>query len=213
MYRILRISTACLIMTAALVAAGDDSVARSSPRGLIIDITEQLVTALESNREQLRRDPELGLNLVNDIVYPHIDMRRFSRRVLGKHWRDASDAERNRFVRAFRGFLVQTYVTAMTSYADEIIAHSTSVSYPPARIRKGGRAATVRSIIRLNSGASVDVSYRLLLSGGAWKVYDVAIDGVSLGMAYRRSFSARISEVGLQTFLDQLSQRSRQPRS
>ena len=213
MYHFVRISTAWLLMTIGLAVAAEDVAARSSPRELIMDVTERLVAALESNREQLRREPQLGLNLVEDIVYPHIDLPRLSRWVLGKHWRDASEAERERFVQAFRGLLARTYVTAMSAYVDDIIAHSKSVSYPPALIRKGGSAATVHSLIQLNSGTRIDVSYRLLRSKGAWKVYDVAIDGVSLAMTYRRSFSARISQVGMKTFLEQLTQRSDQARS
>lgn len=188
--------------------------AEESPRDLVVDMTEQFVAALQAQRGQVQTDPQVGYRLVEEMVYPHVDFPRFAQWVLGKHWRKANAAQREHFIREFHEFLARSYVTAMLSYADDVVSHARSISYPPARYRRNKSAAIAYTVIALDSGGSVAINYRLhLKDDGTWKIYDVSVDGVSLAMMYRDNFSARIKQVGLRGFLDQLSERNRQARS
>jgi phospholipid transport system substrate-binding protein len=45
---------------------------------------------------------------------------------------------------------------------------------------------------------------------GAWKVYDVTVDGVSLVTNYRGSFASQIREGGIEAVIDDLKQRNQQ---
>jgi len=187
--------------------------AQEAPRDLVMDMTERFVTALQAQRRQIHDDPQVGYRLVEQMVYPHLDFPRFAQWVLGKHWRKANAAQREHFIREFHEFLARSYVTAMVSYADEVVSQAKSISYPPVRYRRD-KAAIAHTVIALDSGGSVTVNYRMhMTDDGTWKIYDVNVDGVSLAMMYRDNFSARIKQVGLRAFLDQLSERNRQAKS
>lgn len=55
----------------------------------------------------------------------------------------------------------------------------------------------------------VDVNYRMLLTKGEWKVYDIMIDGVSLVTNYRSTFNDEIQTKGsLSAVIDNLVKRN-----
>ncbi|MGB1557235.1 MAG: ABC transporter substrate-binding protein, partial [Oceanococcaceae bacterium] len=54
--------------------------------------------------------------------------------------------------------------------------------------------------------AAVPIVYRLRETGEGWKVYDVAVDNISLVTNYRGSYSAEIRKVGLDGLIQKLEQ-------
>ena len=67
----------------------------------------------------------------------------------------------------------------------------------------------VKTIVFQPDQQAVDVSYRMLLNNGEWKVYDIMIDGVSLITNYRSAFSNLIQSKGtLNAVIDDLAKRN-----
>ena len=55
----------------------------------------------------------------------------------------------------------------------------------------------------------IAVNYRMLLSGGEWKAYDILIEGVSLVTNYRTTFSNEVQTKGsLNAVIDGLAKRN-----
>ena len=70
---------------------------------------------------------------------------------------------------------MRTYATALLEYANE------KITFPPMPASAtGSDEATVRSEVQLKRGEPVDINYSMHLKDGAWKVYDVTVDGISL---------------------------------
>ncbi|MEZ5582446.1 MAG: ABC transporter substrate-binding protein [Candidatus Competibacteraceae bacterium] len=134
-----------------------------------------MLDALRNNRDKLQKDPRQIYGLVNAIVLPHFDFTVMSRWVLGKYWRQATVAQRNLFVEEFRTLLVRTYSQALLEYSNETIKFLPMPQLPP-----DAKDVTVRSEFHPQTGAPIPVNYSLHLMDGAWKVYDVTVDGVSL---------------------------------
>ncbi len=181
-----------------------------TPGEVIKGTTEQLVTALQVSREEIRRNPALARKLADDIVLPYVDFVLISRRVLGRHWRKASREQKVRFTREFSEFLTNVYVTAMVKYADEIVSRARDIRYPPDRWLPGEKHANVRMQVRLASGARADVVYRMRWHRGGWKIHDVTILGASFTLTYRTSFAREISQAGLDNLIERLAARNRQ---
>ena len=173
-------------------------------RTLVRDTSQRMLATLRDERERIDAEPRLIYSLVDQIVLPHFDFQRMARWVLGKHWRRADEAQRERFVQAFRTLLVRTYATALNEYAD------TPITYPPIRAAEGSQEVTVKSVAEVAGGLPVPVDYKLHHQGDAWKVYDVAIDGLSLVTNYRSSFSKEIRRRGIDGLIDKLAARNRQ---
>ncbi len=188
----------------AAVAEGD-----ATPQQTIMGITEQFVSALIEESTALKKDPQRGVTLARELLVPHLDFARFSRWVLGKHWRGATDEQRSRFVDAFTESLLVTYATAMTSFVDEIISVAESITYPPARFRHGDREAMVPMRLRLTTGGEAEIRYRMHLEADRWVIYDVTVEGISLATTYRLSYNNLIKERGLDGLLADLESSNR----
>lgn len=180
----------------------------ASPKQTIVEITERFVSALQENRLAIKENPQVGFALADRLVLPHLDFHRFSRWVLGKHWRIATPEQRDRFVKEFRESLIRTYVTAMISFVDEIISLSRSITYPPHRFRGGKKRAIVPMRIELTSGGEAEIKYRMYIADGTWKIYDVTVQGISLATTYRQAYSSMIHERGLDRLLMEMEERN-----
>ena len=63
----------------------------------------------------------------------------------------------------------------------------------------------MRSEIDQPGRTPVAVDYRLILNGKDWKVFDVAIEGVSLVTNYRSSYANEIDRSGLDSLIEKIN--------
>jgi phospholipid transport system substrate-binding protein len=69
--------------------------------------------------------------------------------------------------------------------------------------------ATVKTEILQPGIQPVSVNYRMVLSDGIWKAYDIMIEGVSLVTNYRSTFSDEVQSKGsLNAVIDGLAKRN-----
>jgi phospholipid transport system substrate-binding protein len=127
-----------------------------------------------------------------------------SRWVLGKYWRQATSDQRTRFTEEFRTLLVRTYAGALLEYSNE------EIRYLPMPAVNNAEDVTVRTEFLPKNGIAIPIDYRMHFLNGAWKVYDVTVDGVSLVTNYRGSFASQIREGGIESVINDLKQRNQQ---
>lgn len=183
-------------------AAQQASAAGPSALEVVQQTSGQVIERVRNEKEQLRSDPVRLSALVDELVFPHFDFERMGRYVLGKNWSGASEDQRARFVQEFRGLLTRTYATALLEYSDR------AITYLPEVADADGRQATVRSEIEQPGAQPVPLSYRMHLTDGGWKVYDVSVEGVSLISTYRSSFAQEVRQGGIQGLIDSLAARN-----
>lgn len=183
--------------------------AQEDAQALIIEQSSQLVNALKEQSAAIKADDQIAYKLVEDIVVPHVDFPRVARLVLGKHWRTANAEQRQRFTDEFRLFLIRIYVTAMVEFSDQIVSHAKSVKYLPVR-NSNPDYVSVRMQINLPDRAPLQVNYSLYQGGtdNTWKIYDLAVEGVSLATTYRSSFSSQIRRGGIDALINKLAERN-----
>lgn len=174
----------------------------SGPQELVQNTTGRLLTAIRTEQEVIRQNPERLYELIEDIVIPVLDRERISRWVLGRHWHEATAEQRSRFIKEFQTMLIRTYATPLLDYTDvEVNYLSLSDS--------GNTDVVVRTQIQPSGGEPLPVYYNLHSRDGNWKVYDVTIGGVSAVITLRTTFSSQIRKVGLEEFIRQLSEKNR----
>jgi phospholipid transport system substrate-binding protein len=138
---------------------------------------------------EVLRDPKLKassakeilkekLRLIYDRMFDDVEL---SKRTLAKNWNSLDVAQRKEFVLLFRQVLEKAYIDKILAYTDEkiVFERETMVS---------GTQAEVQTKI-VTSSKQIPISYRVLLKDGAWKVYDVVIENVSLVLNYRTQFN------------------------
>ncbi len=188
-----------LALSPAVQAAQTDAA-----RALVVETTEAVLARLRAESEQLKADPSGVYTLVEDLVLPHFDFRRMSQWVLGKHWRSADEAQRDRFTDAFRTLLVRTYAVALLEYNDQ------QLEFPPARLPDEASKVLIKSEIRQPGAPPIPLHYRLYDNKGDWLVYDISVDGISLVANYRTSFGSEVTAKGLDALIERLEQMNRE---
>ncbi|MGI9320204.1 MAG: MlaC/ttg2D family ABC transporter substrate-binding protein, partial [Thiogranum sp.] len=169
-----------------------------------------LILQLRDNAEKIREDQSIAYRISNELMAPHIDFPRITRLVIGKYWKTASPAQQQQLIEEVKDLLIRPYVTAMTSYVDDIIAlaEQKGIKYLPSRYKTGDKKASIRATIALEGGQSADVQYQLYYRD-EWKIYDIRLEGISLAITYRSSFGEQIKRDGLDELITQLAERNR----
>ncbi|MDJ0955347.1 MAG: ABC transporter substrate-binding protein [Arenicellales bacterium] len=183
---IARASALILGLVWSLVYAGQ------SPDLLVKETTDKVLQELTVNREMLEADVNRLYQMVDDIVLPHFDFNRMSKLVLGKHWKKATADQRREFEQEFKSLLVRTYATALFEYTGQ------EIIYKPFHNKQGADRVVVKTEIVPNDGPNIPLYYSLSKAkDGAWLVYDVSIDGISLVTNYRTTYSRIIESKGI----------------
>jgi phospholipid transport system substrate-binding protein len=173
----------------------------NDPVDVIRTTTERVLAELEKV-PGIKSNPEKLQSIVEVNVLPSIDFIRLSSLTLGKHWRTASPEQRMKFTEGFKKLLIKTYSTSLSEYTGQ------AVEYRLLNVTAGGRRASVRTLLKQSGGTPVIVDYRLHLTDDHWKIYDVSIEGVSMAINYRSSFSYEIKKHGLDGLIQQLASRN-----
>ena len=179
--------------------------ALEAPLDTVRNTTEEVVARVKDEKDALRAEPAKMYGLVSEMIFPHFDFNVMSQFVLGEQWKAAEEAKRAAFVAQFRKLLVRTYAAALLEYSDQSISYSAPVPQPA-----NGRTAVVRQDISQPSGTAMPVVYRLHNKTGAWKVFDVAVDGVSLVRTYRSSFTSILREGGIDKLIATLATKNQE---
>lgn len=196
------LSIVFVVMLGWLPAAGAIEVPGPEPQALIEQVSTDLLRELDENRESLREDPKQLRALVDQYLLPHFDTDYSARLVLGKHWRDATPEQRQRFIDAF-------YQSLMKNYGDAILEFSGDrVKFLPFKGDPNAKSATVRTEVLRDDGTPVPVNYRLRATPDGWKAWDVTIEGVSYVKNFRTDFSAEINDRGLDAVIERLEKQN-----
>ncbi len=188
------------IAGAALAA---DVVPGPAPQELIETASRQFLEALDADREQASKDPARVRKLVDDSLLPYFDTDYSARLVLGKHWRNATPEERQRFVDAFYQSLLRNYGSALAEFtADRMIVL-------PFRGDLASGQATVRTEVKRSNGTRVPVNYTLRATPAGWKAWDVTIEGISYVRNFRNDVSAEIDQRGFPALIERLENENR----
>ena len=190
-----------LMVVAASMLAGTVALAASSgvpAQNLVRQVTSSIIEEMTSGRESLQDDPQAVYGLVDRLVLPYFDFERMSRRALGKRWRKATSEQQTRFVSAFRILLVRTYAMVLNEYNGQTLTYLDAVP------REKDDEVVVPVQIELTGNQVVRVAYAMHEGAAGWKVFDVAVDGVSLVTNYRSSFRAEIARRGIDGLIARL---------
>ncbi|MCK5335702.1 MAG: ABC transporter substrate-binding protein [Gammaproteobacteria bacterium] len=171
---------------------------------LIRATSEQVLKALEEQKDLLKKDPNHVYKLVDKIILPHIDFEKMAKLALGKNWRKANTAQKKAFTVAFRQLLVRTYSKSLSEYTGQ------KLIYLPFRMKAGATKVTVKTEIDQKGGFPIPINYSLYIKGDAWKVYDIKIDGLSLVTNYRGSFAKEVRANGVAALIKKLQDKNKQ---
>jgi phospholipid transport system substrate-binding protein len=175
-----------------------EQAAQLGPQELVTKVAQDTLKDLDAHRGEYQKDPKKVRQLVDKNMLPHFDTKYSAQLVLGKHWRDATPEQRNRFIEAFYQSLLQNYGEALLEFTPD------RLRILPFQGKAEEKVATVRSEVRRDNGSRVPVNYSLRRTPEGWKAYDVQIEGVSYVKSFRTDFNAEIQQKGLEPVIQRL---------
>jgi len=178
--------------------------AEEGPVDVLRGMSDHVIEIIKADPSIL--DDKARLRAIADqVVIPNVDFIALSQSVLGVSWRKATPEQREVFEREFRALLINSYLASI-SRADY---QGQSIKYLPLRNPPTGDRAEVDAEIEQPNGPLIHAQFRMYRRDGAgWKVYDVVVEGVSLVITQRSSFSSIIRDKGLGGLIALLEERN-----
>ena len=152
-----------------------------------IDINSQkMVSVLQNNSELFLLDKNEYQNKIKEIFEPMIDFKRISASVMGKkYYLLATKQQRHDFINIFKSSLLDTYSETLAQWGESSIS-TVFFDYDESKEIKN---IEVKQI--LDTGNSkYPVSYKLRKDDQGWKIINIIINGVNLGLTFRNQFQA-----------------------
>ncbi|MBT7674663.1 MAG: ABC transporter substrate-binding protein [Oceanospirillaceae bacterium] len=191
-----RFTLTVVLLLCALMAKADEWQEASQVVG---KSTQAMLSLLEQGRLDALRDSEtagetvpldvpkmlLGMEVIMDTV---IDFESLAKGVMAKFYRRASPLQIDEFQAVFKRSLLNTYSGAVMSLEID----NFEIQPNPTLIKKPGRQKVWVKV--LANGAAYDINYAMKKRQQGWRVTNVTIDGINLGLAFRKQFSSAMAQ-------------------
>ena len=162
-----------------------ETYSEEDPYSFIDKNAQEMVEILINESYLFESDRSLYEQKIKDIFEPMIDFRRVAASVMGKkYYLLATKDERSQFVEIFKDSLLDTYAETLAQWGDSTI----TTKFP---IEKYELVKNVEVKQILDTGTSTyPISYKLRKSEDGWKIINIIINGVNLGLTFRNQFQA-----------------------
>lgn len=171
------------------------------PHAVAKETVDEVLSRLEKNRATYKKNPDKLYAMIEEVLVPHVDTDYMAQLVLGRHWRSASEAQREQFIELFKNMVIQTYGNALLGFDDE------KIEYLPIRAEDDATDITFRAEVTTDNGDTVPVTLDMHVVDGQWQVYNGSVGNLSFVTNYRGQFNAQIKAGGMSNLLDKLEKR------
>lgn len=160
-----------------------------------VEIVQQTADTLFPKIQKLYNEKKLTAENVMPLVVqdlmPHVDIKYAAYKVLGAHIKSTNEAQRERFVKAFETYIIDTYSIAATKFADqkfEVVKHAVGDE----------KSTTVEVKLTDTQGVVYNAAFKFRKNTktGEWKAYDMIAEGISLLSSKQTEFGELITKHG-----------------
>lgn len=175
-----------------------------APDTLVKSVSQEVLDIIRKDKDIQSGNTKKTIDLVETKVLPHFDFARMTALAMGPNWRRATPDQQKLLTDQFRTLLVRTYSTALSSYKNH------TIDFKPLRAQPGDTEVVVKSEVKQPGQQAVSIDYSMEKTAASWKVYDVAVGGVSLVTTYRDTFTNEVRQGGIDGLLKSLGDKNRQ---
>lgn len=177
------------LFSAASAAAANPAAAKN-----FVDEVATQVLAIVKNEDISQEEKQTK---IESIFSDKVDINFVARFVLGKHWRTANAQEQKDYVAAYRPFILNNYAGKLTRYSGQ--------TYTLKNARTEDDASVVTMEISNPDGQKVHIDYRLRGDDSAFRIIDIAVEGVSLLTTQRSEFNGIVERSGVNGLIGALN--------
>lgn len=174
-----------------LLAAVQVSADKGEPQKIVEGVTQELFSEVKKLSAGEITE-EAYKTRVNDILERVVNFPFIAANVMGQQaYSKATPEQRNAFATVFRNGLVNSYSKGISGYADSEIS-VVSVTQDP----RNAKRVTVAQEVN-DKGTLHKLDYTMLQDkAGDWRVVNVTLNGVNLGMSFSSQFKSSMRKYG-----------------
>lgn len=133
------------------------------------------------------------------LLHGSFDMKTIGRFALGTHWKAATPAQQGEYLKLFEAMVVKVYSQRFSEYNNQALEIGEAAP-------EGKDVMVTSYIVPQDGGEKVRVDWRVRNQGGAYKIVDVVVEGVSMALTQRSDFASVIQRGGgnLEVLLEHL---------
>lgn len=161
-----------------------------TPPVFVKKVADGLITRLKADNAKLQTNPTLAKTIVRQNLDPYIDSQAFTRIVMGTYATNqySNAAQRAQFEKNFRETLIENYGSAFAKFSNQ--------TYTLRPYKDTGSKNPVVTIDFNNKGEKIPVSLQLVDKGNQWKVRNINVSGIDLGLQFRNQFASTVKRNG-----------------
>ncbi|MGY5393187.1 toluene tolerance protein [Acinetobacter tandoii] len=180
--------TASILST--MIAGTAFAAPAEAPPAFIKRVADGLIGRLKADHAKLQNNPAAVKAIVRQNLDPYVDSQAFTRIVMGTYATNqySTAAQRAQFEKNFRETLIENYGTAFAKFSNQ--------TYSMRPYKATGSANPVVTIDFLNNGEKIPVSFQLTDKGSQWKIRNINVSGIDLGLQFRNQFAATVKRNG-----------------
>ncbi len=188
-----------LILGFGLAAQVAAAPAAATPDTALKGTTEQLQKLIQANYKAYRADLPKFYRAVDEVVVPRFDVPYIAQLVLASNYKAATADQRSRFAAAFKNMMVRAYANAMLDNYNSI-----QIDWLPVRLGENDKTALVNTTMKSDSGKAYAIGFRVRNVDNDWKVFDIAVENISLITNFRTQLNAEIKKNGLDSVIERM---------
>ncbi|MDM1770096.1 MULTISPECIES: MlaC/ttg2D family ABC transporter substrate-binding protein [Acinetobacter] len=175
---------------ATLVVGSAFAAPTETPPVFIKKVADGLISRLKADHAKLQNNPALVKTIVRQNLDPYIDSQAFTRIVMGTYATNqySSAAQRAQFEKNFRETLIENYGSAFAKFSNQ--------TYTLRPYKASNSKNPVVTIDFNNKGEKIPVSFQLVDKGNQWKIRNINVSGIDLGLQFRNQFAANVKRNG-----------------
>ena len=180
--------TASVLST--MLASAAFAAPTETPPDFVKRVADGLITRLKADHAKLQNNPALVKTIIRQNLDPFVDSQAFTRIVLGTYANNqySTAAQRAQFEKNFREVIIENYGGAFAKYTNE--------SYTMRPYKANNSKKHVVTLDFSHNGEKIPVSFQLVDKGDQWKVRNINVSGIDLGLQFRSQFAATVQRNG-----------------
>jgi phospholipid transport system substrate-binding protein len=155
----------------------------ADPSRLVKSVTAEVVDIVNT-KSGVSRDAAIRQVLRNNFDWPYM-----AREALGRHWNEASEQQRARFLAALEATEGRAYIDRLVKLAE----YSLTVDRV---VPQSSQSWTVDSVLSKSSGQPIRLEWQVRDNGQGPRIADIKVSGISMFQIKRLEFQSYIQASG-----------------
>ncbi len=179
-----------LLSLAVIVSAQEAGAFAVEPHEIVNDVIQRVMAKVSGLHVDVDDETDEVLRVFEQEISPHLDFITITRWLAGERWFNFDKDEKKELQTVVRGHIVQVYSALLARGRSVVIKVE-----PMSTIKT--RSARVGATLATQEGVKLNVEFRLIRSANSWKLYDLAIEGLSFARSLRAELAPVLNNGGV----------------